>query len=542
MGSRNSSSAGSGSLEPSEGLSRRAAGLRRSEEEEEEDEDVDLAQVLAYLLRRGQVRLVQGGGAANLQLIQAFSDSEEEHDSAWDGRLGDRYNPPVDAAPDTGELEYNEIKTQVELATGRLGLRKTAQEHSFPRMLHQRERGLCHRGSFSLGEQSRVMSHFLPNDLSFTDTYSQKAFCGIYSKDGQIFMSACQDQTIRLYDCRYGRFHKFKSIKARDVGWSVLDVAFTPDGNHFLYSSWSDYNFCSRSSSFAFSRPEERRFAVFSIAVSSDGREVLGGANDGCLYVFDREQNRRTLQIESHEDDVNAVAFADISSQILFSGGDDAICKVWDRRTMREDDPKPVGALAGHQDGITFIDSKGDARYLISNSKDQTIKLWDIRRFSSREGMEASRQAATQQNWDYRWQQVPKKAWKKLKLPGDSSLMTYRGHGVLHTLIRCRFSPAHSTGQQFIYSGCSTGKVVVYDLLSGHIVKKLTNHKACVRDVSWHPFEEKIVSRLGWWDGNLRLWQYRQAEYFQDDMPESEKCPCAPTSVPCPSVAFSSPQ
>ena len=55
---------------------------------------------------------------------------------------------------------------------------------------------------------------------------------------------------------------------------------------------------------------------------------------------------------------MNAVAFADISSQILFSGGDDAICKVWDRRTMREDDPKPAGALAGHQDGITFIDSK----------------------------------------------------------------------------------------------------------------------------------------------------------------------------------------
>ena len=41
--------------------------------------------------------------------------------------------------------------------------------------------------------------------------------------------------------------------------------------------------------------------------------------------------------------------------------------------------------------------------------------------------------------------------------------MTYRGHGVLHTLIRCRFSPTHSTGQQFIYSGCSTGKVVGKD-------------------------------------------------------------------------------
>ncbi|KAI2570586.1 DDB1 and CUL4 associated factor 11, partial [Homo sapiens] len=149
MGSRNSSSAGSGSGDPSEGLPRRGAGLRRSEEEEEEDEDVDLA--------------------------QALLDSEEENDRAWDGRLGDRYNPPVDATPDTRELEFNEIKTQVELATGQLGLRRAAQKHSFPRMLHQRERGLCHRGSFSLGEQSRVISHFLPNDLGFTDSYSQKA-------------------------------------------------------------------------------------------------------------------------------------------------------------------------------------------------------------------------------------------------------------------------------------------------------------------------------------------------------------------------------
>lgn len=83
------------------------------------------------------MRLVQGGGAASLQLIQALSDSEEEHDSAWDGRLGDRYNPPVDATPDTRELEYNEIKTQVGLATGQLGLHRTAQQQSFPRMLHQ---------------------------------------------------------------------------------------------------------------------------------------------------------------------------------------------------------------------------------------------------------------------------------------------------------------------------------------------------------------------------------------------------------------------
>lgn len=37
----------------------------------------------------------------------------------------------------------------------------------------------------------------------------------------------------------------------------------------------------------------------------------------------------------------------------------------------------------GHLEGITFIDSRGDGRHLISNSKDQSIKLWDIRKMSS---------------------------------------------------------------------------------------------------------------------------------------------------------------
>ena len=45
------------------------------------------------------------------------------------------------------------------------------------------------------------------------------------------------------------------------------------------------------------------------------------------------------------------------------------------------------------------------------------------------------------------------------KVIDDSSLMTYRGHTVLQTLIRCRFSPAHTTAQRYIYTGCATGSV-----------------------------------------------------------------------------------
>lgn len=50
------------------------------------------------------------------------------------------------------------------------------------------------------------------------------------------------DQNIRLYDTTRGRFSLRRTVKARDVGWSVLDVCFTPDAQNVLYSSWSDYS------------------------------------------------------------------------------------------------------------------------------------------------------------------------------------------------------------------------------------------------------------------------------------------------------------
>lgn len=402
-----------------------------------------------------------------------------------------------------------------------------------PHVLRDREAGLrgtrckTSRGNWMLGDCSAISSTFLPNKPTIVDRYSKKAFCGSYSTDGSAFLSTCQDTFIRAYDCTRGAFREFKKIRARDVGWAVLDTAFSPDGLYFIYSSWSSsVHICNiygetQTQTTLDMRPQSHRFACFSVKFSHDNREVLGGANDGAIYVYDREAGERTLRIPAHDDDVNAVSFADSASQILFSGGDDGFVKVWDRRTLDEAMPKPVGTLTGHTDGVTFIDARGDGRYLISNGKDQTLKLWDVRRFGSQEGMEQVRKAVGKSNWDYRWEAVPKRTMKKTKITGDVSVMTYRGHGVLHTLIRCYFSPSFTTGQRYVYSGCSTGRVVIWDALTGEIVSRLFNHRQCVRDVSWHPFENKIVSTS--WDGTLCLWDYARDEEEEDEEAEREE-------------------
>ena len=77
-----------------------------------------------------------------------------------------------------------------------------------------------------------------------------------------------------------------------------------------------------------------------------------------------------------------------------------------------------------------------------------------MRKFSTTGAQEQIKEVVRRQNWDYRWQNVPYRVSKCDKhVEGDTSLMTYRGHNVLQTLIRCHFSPQFSTGQRYIYTG-----------------------------------------------------------------------------------------
>nr|XP_042908146.1 DDB1- and CUL4-associated factor 11 isoform X2 [Parasteatoda tepidariorum] len=424
------------------------------------DRDRDIATILRFLIRSGQVRII---AAASPQLYNDGSDDEYY--------TSPRAPPKIDNHPDTSCLKGSDIRQTILLNSGALNDREssTMGMNSVPSMLKLRETGMNGRQQFSRGDQCQIYQRVLPNKMNVLDRYEGKVFCGTFARQGDIFISAAQDYIIRLYDTSKGLFNLKRTVEARDVGWSILDTAVSPDGCNFIYCSWSEcIHMCTISGDQDIHEalplyPDERRFCVFSLRFSQDGKEILGGANDQYLYVYNREANKRTLRIYSHEDDVNTVAFADNTSQILFSGGDDGICKVWDRRTLCESHPKPVGVLAGHEDGLTYVDSKGDGRHLITNSKDQTIKLWDMRAFSPSSSVEGAYKAVKSHNWDYRWQRVP---------------------------------------------------TSFYDILTGKIKAILRGHKGCVRDVAWHPYRNEIMSSS--WDGTVVKWTFNKTEIDSD--------------------------
>jgi WD repeat-containing protein 23 len=167
--------------------------------------------------------------------------------------------------------------------------------------------------------------------------------------------------------------------------------------------------------------------------------------------------------------------------------------------------------------------------YILSNGKDQSMKLWDIRMVMPSgefENIKPHRRATRENRFDYRWGEYDDDDW--YADPHDNSLVTFRGHRVLRTLIRCHFSPPASTNSRYVYSGSEDGKVYIWNMdatLAGtvdvceatqasrprsrHVDMMAWNDddddvmnarwRACVRDASWHPNAPMIVASA--WNG-----------------------------------------
>ncbi|XP_011628001.1 LEC14B homolog isoform X2 [Amborella trichopoda] len=402
------------------------------------------------------------------------------------------------------------------------------------KMLLGRESNYSGKGRFSSADCCHVLSRYVPvNGPWIIDKTESRAYTSQFSADGTFFITGFQDRNIRIYDVDNG-WKVQKDIRAKNLSWTITDTSLSPDQRFLVYSSMSpivhivnvgtpgtlsiaNVNEIHEELDFSGNADGGRRFSIFSVNFSSDGRKLVAGSNDHCLYIYDMEANKPTLRILAHEDDVNTVSFADESGNLIYSGSDDSFCKVWDMRCTLSGD-RPSGVLVGHLEGITFLDSRRDGHYFISNGKDQTTKLWDIRKMAS--SIRRRRRKFSYSEWDYRWMDYPAHR-KDVKHPNDQSVATYRGHSVLRTLIRCYFSPASSTGQKYIYTGSNDGCVYIYDVISGALVGKTAYHDTTVRDCSWHPHFPMLIS--SGWDGIVAGWEISERDQMNRKKSQHKK-------------------
>lgn len=524
-----------------------------SEGGDDDNESLSDVQRARSLMRQLLMSARMSGGLRGRRRDEEF---EEESDS-----------PSALPPPLQQDLASSEIAAEVERATRPDSLRRPHAQARLQRygkapggacmrnlawMLSDRQTealGSCH---FTMAQRVHCSAYgVLPMvPVRRVDRLMSPVYTGCFSASGDVFVAAFKDKNIRIYEAdREWRMRK--EVLARNLRWTVTDTHISPDERFLVYSSITpevmlvnlaeggisseanvtdiheELSFGPRRAEQNFYDPQSN-FGIWSVKWSADGRELVAGTGDSSLYLFDVSRNEVVLRVKGHDDDVNAVAWADDTGNILLSGSDDHICQMWDRRLPGTAQSRPVASFVGHLEGITHIDPRGDGRYFISNSKDQTIKLWDMRKGHSNEAMSrgAMRTGLPDSQWDYRWMSYPRSR-SQFSHPNDVSIMTYRGHRVLQTLIRAFFSPATTTGQRYIYSGSADGAVVIWDMVSGEIVSKLQHHEDIVRDVSWHPTQPTIVSTS--FDGTVQQWG---TGHTIDGLMELEESLCKKSTCP----------
>ena len=149
------------------------------------------------------------------------------------------------------------------------------------------------------------------------------------------------DQTLSSYDST--AFNATRTGRVRIYQWpasdlTASDVAWTQMGE--TIEAWS--------TSSGFYGPYSQKVYADAGKLSGDGKEILCGTKGAHLMVYDLVANRMVTKVEGcHSDEINSVCFANRShSNIIFSGSDDGMVKVWDRRALNSN--RPAGVFVGH--------------------------------------------------------------------------------------------------------------------------------------------------------------------------------------------------
>ena len=180
-----------------------------------------------------------------------------------------------------------------------------------------------------------------------------------------VALTGGEDSVVRLWDLESGAHREL--VGHREI---VMSVAFSPDGSR-AYSAGGLLPGFKNGTDFAvrvwdlkswqpLTTFEGHTAAVWSLAVSPDGKYVLSAGNDAVPILWEATTGRARHRFVGHVGTVHAVAFLP-DCQHAVSAGDDATIRLWDIDTGREvpdhfkDPPGGNEWLAVSPDGTRLV-------------------------------------------------------------------------------------------------------------------------------------------------------------------------------------------
>ncbi|CEG65457.1 hypothetical protein RMATCC62417_02245 [Rhizopus microsporus] len=270
--------------------------------------------------------------------------------------------------------------------------------------------------------------------------------CIAASSKGALFATGGADRKIRLYDTRSG--HMIQALGG--ALQTITSVSFNSTDEMILGS-------CTDNATRIWSLSTHRLRhtltghigKVYAAKFTGDSNRVVSGSHDRTLKVWDLQRGYTVRTIFTFSS-CNDLCLMDSDGQTLISGHLDNHIRFWDTRTG-----SGIKELTGvHNGQITSVSMSSDGMYLLTNSRDNTLKIIDIRMYDILKSFQAD-SYHNGLNWS-----------------------------------RSTFSPSGS----YIAAGSSDGTLFVWNVNTGKVERMLKEHRSAICGVSWNPTGDHIFS------------------------------------------------
>jgi serine/threonine protein kinase/WD40 repeat protein len=196
----------------------------------------------------------------------------------------------------------------------------------------------------------------------------------IFSPDGKKLASSSGDGTVRLWDVASG--NELKQLKSPDQA-VIASISFSPDGTLLAGAATNRMLLWQvDSSTMLRSFPAPANVRVEPVLFSPDGKWIAVGYTNGDIGIWSFDNNAQPARtLHGHSDTVWSLQFSPDSQQLI-SGSKDQTIKIWD--VANPTATGPLQTLSGHSGSVSTVRRSADGSTLASGSGDGTVRLWSL--------------------------------------------------------------------------------------------------------------------------------------------------------------------
>ena len=196
-----------------------------------------------------------------------------------------------------------------------------------------------------------------------------------FSPDGTQVVTTSEDDTARLWDV-----HSLRTIKVfKGHKDDLTSAEFSPDGTRIVTASQDQTAIIWDVQTGAkLLELTGHQAKVNNARYSPDGKHIVTSSGDNAARIWDANTGKLSTWLEGHVDSITFATYSPADPNLILTVSRDRTGKVWRKSTDgNHTDWHSINELHGHTDILTSAAFSPDGKYIVTASRDRSIRIWN---------------------------------------------------------------------------------------------------------------------------------------------------------------------